>query len=174
MEWPFRSDKRCPISRFGCFTWVANYQEVRLLTLRGCVVSCCSSWRHDVSFFSGLLTLSCLLAIAKSISFYMIPGHPGLSLLANESILSSGSRLRKTSSCAALWRTTTIFHSSWWRMGEAVNDVTTKALVPKLLPPSQYQAGAAVKSHGTSCLPLSRTEGTRSQLSPSSTTRIAS
>mmetsp|Transcript_45917 Transcript_45917/g.121756 ORF Transcript_45917/g.121756 Transcript_45917/m.121756 type:complete len:609 (-) Transcript_45917:138-1964(-) len=33
-----------------------------------------------------------------------------------------------------------------WRMGEAVNDVTTEALVPELLPPSQYQAGAAVKS----------------------------
>jgi len=33
-----------------------------------------------------------------------------------------------------------------WRMGEAINDVTTEALVPEMVPESQYQVAAAIKA----------------------------
>lgn len=34
----------------------------------------------------------------------------------------------------------------FWRMGEAINDVTTEAIVPEMVPASQYQVGAALKA----------------------------
>eukprot|EP00450_Noctiluca_scintillans_P040225 CAMPEP_0194479668 /NCGR_PEP_ID=MMETSP0253-20130528/2714_1 /TAXON_ID=2966 /ORGANISM="Noctiluca scintillans" /LENGTH=580 /DNA_ID=CAMNT_0039318933 /DNA_START=46 /DNA_END=1788 /DNA_ORIENTATION=- len=33
-----------------------------------------------------------------------------------------------------------------WRIGEAMNDVTTEALVPEMVPPSQYQQASSVKA----------------------------
>merc|ERR1719265_754478 len=33
-----------------------------------------------------------------------------------------------------------------WRFGEALNDVTTEALVPELVPHSQWQLASAIKS----------------------------
>lgn len=33
-----------------------------------------------------------------------------------------------------------------WRLGEALNDVTTEALVPEMVPPSQFQVASAIKA----------------------------
>jgi len=33
-----------------------------------------------------------------------------------------------------------------WRFGEAINDVTTEALVPELVPPEQFQVASSISS----------------------------